>query len=50
MQSCVFCGTDRVKTYECKECGKEFCVHAENHIKIFVTTVLSPKKEKEVHH
>jgi hypothetical protein len=26
MPSCDFCGTDRVKTYECKECDKEFCV------------------------
>ncbi|MBD3206735.1 hypothetical protein GF319_10400 [Candidatus Bathyarchaeota archaeon] len=26
MPSCEFCDADRVKTYECKECGKEFCV------------------------
>jgi hypothetical protein len=33
-----------------KNVVRNFVFHAEKHIKIYVTTVLSPKEEKEVNH
>lgn len=46
MPSCEFCGTDRVKTYECKECGKEFCVSFGKSHKKICNSCLESKREK----
>ncbi|MBN2336617.1 hypothetical protein JXL21_13745 [Candidatus Bathyarchaeota archaeon] len=43
MPDCEICGAQQVKTYECKECGKQFCVRCGKSHKKICNNCLSDK-------